>query len=1036
MGNAGSMDSQQTDFRAHNVPLKLPMPEPGELEERFAIVLNAMNLPPDKARLLRQYDNEKKWELICDQERFQVKNPPHTYIQKLKGYLDPAVTRKKFRRRVQESTQVLRELEISLRTNHIGWVREFLNEENKGLDVLVEYLSFAQYAVTYNTLPSRRTLKNSRLVSKKDDVHVCIMCLRAIMNYQYGFNMVMSHPHAVNEIALSLNNKNPRTKALVLELLAAVCLVRGGHEIILSAFDNFKEVCGEKQRFEKLMEHFRNEDNNIDFMVASMQFINIVVHSVEDMNFRVHLQYEFTKLGLDEYLDKLKHTESDKLQVQIQAYLDNVFDVGALLEDAETKNAALERVEELEENISHLSEKLQDTENEAMSKIVELEKQLMQRNKELDVVREIYKDANTQVHTLRKMVKEKEEAIQRQSTLEKKIHELEKQGTIKIQKKGDGDIAILPVVASGTLPTGSEVAVGNFVGPVSGAASSGPLPPPPPPLPLSSDAPEAVQNGPVTPPMPPPLRLPPTPASPPPPPPPPLPGPAADTVPAPPLPPPPPPSAPPLPGTSSPTVVFNSGLAAVKIKKPIKTKFRMPVFNWVALKPNQINGTVFNEIDDERILEDLNVDEFEEIFKTKAQGPAIDLSSSKQKITQKGSNKVTLLEANRAKNLAITLRKAGKTADEICKAIHVFDLKTLPVDFVECLMRFLPTENEVKVLRLYERERKPVENLSDEDRFMMQFSKIERLMQKMTIMAFIGNFAESIQMLTPQLHSIIAASVSIKSSQKLKKILEIILALGNYMNSSKRGAVYGFKLQSLDLLLDTKSTDRKQTLLHYISNVVKEKYHQVSLFYNELHYVEKAAAVSLENVLLDVKELQRGMDLTKREYTMHDHNTLLKEFIFNNEGKLKKLQDDAKIAQDAFDDVVKYFGENPKTTPPSVFFPVFVRFVKAYKQAEEENELRKKQEQALMEKLLEQEALLDQQDPKSPSHKSKRQQQELIAELRRRQVKDNRHVYEGKDGAIEDIITALKKNNITKFPNVHSRVRISSSTPVVEDTQS
>uniref|UniRef100_A0A803VR06 Formin like 2 n=1 Tax=Ficedula albicollis TaxID=59894 RepID=A0A803VR06_FICAL len=789
-----------------------------------------MNLPPDKARLLRQYDNEKKWELICDQERFQVKNPPHTYIQKLKGYLDPAVTRKKFRRRVQESTQVLRELEISLRTNHIGWVREFLNEENKGLDVLVEYLSFAQYAVTYNTLPSRRTLKNSRLVSKKDDVHVCIMCLRAIMNYQYGFNMVMSHPHAVNEIALSLNNKNPRTKALVLELLAAVCLVRGGHEIILAAFDNFKEVCGEKQRFEKLMEHFRNEDNNIDFMVACMQFINIVVHSVEDMNFRVHLQYEFTKLGLDEYLDKLKHTESDKLQVQIQAYLDNVFDVGALLEDAETKNAALERVEELEENLSHLSEKLQDTENEAMAKIVELEKQLMQRNKELDVIREIYKDANSQVHTLRKMVKEKEEAIQRQSTLEKKIHELEKQGTIKIQKKGDGDISILPVaLGSGVVPAGAEAVPGTCATP--GAASSVPLPPPPPWGAALWCSPSGV-----------------------------------------------------LPVLSP----------AVKIKKPIKTKFRMPVFNWVALKPNQINGTVFNEIDDERILEDLNVDEFEEIFKTKAQGPAMDLTSSKQKIPQKGSNKVTLLDANRAKNLAITLRKAGKTADEICRAIHVFDLKTLPVDFVECLMRFLPTENEVKVLRLYERERKPLENLSDEDRFMLQFSKIERLMQKMTIMAFIGNFAESIQMLTPQLHAIIAASVSIKSSQKLKKILEIILALGNYMNSSKRGAVYGFKLQSLDLLLETKSTDRKQTLLHYISNVVKDKYQHVALFYNELHYVEKAAAGTAPPV-----PLQGGHCCTPE---------------------------------------------------------------------------------------------------------SRRQQQEL----RRRQVKDNRHVYEGKDGAIEDIITVLK----------------------------
>lgn len=36
----------------------------------------------------------------------------------------------------------------------------------------------------YSTLPGRRALKNSRLVSQKDDVHVCILCLRAIMNYQ------------------------------------------------------------------------------------------------------------------------------------------------------------------------------------------------------------------------------------------------------------------------------------------------------------------------------------------------------------------------------------------------------------------------------------------------------------------------------------------------------------------------------------------------------------------------------------------------------------------------------------------------------------------------------------------------------------------------------------------------------------------------------------------------------------------------------------------------------------------------------------
>ena len=43
-------------------------------------------------------------------------------------------------------------------------------------------------------------------------------------------------------------------------------------------------------------------------------------------------------------------------QVQISAYLDNVFDVSALMEDSETKTAALERVAELEDEVAHVSQ--------------------------------------------------------------------------------------------------------------------------------------------------------------------------------------------------------------------------------------------------------------------------------------------------------------------------------------------------------------------------------------------------------------------------------------------------------------------------------------------------------------------------------------------------------------------------------------------------------------------------------------------------------------------------------------------------------
>ncbi|XP_053821265.1 formin-like protein 1 isoform X9 [Vidua chalybeata] len=1032
------------------------MPGAAELEERFGRVLNSMNLPPDKMKLLNQYDNEKKWELICDQERFQVKNPPSAYIQKLRSYLDTGGVSRKFKRRVQESTQVLRELEISLRTNYIGWVQEFLNEENKGLDVLLEYLAFAQCSVAYdmesaenspgsdkgkersledlnkstsssptqgsskprpltvrlNSSHSRKTLRNSRLVSQKDDVHVCIMCLRAIMNYQSGFSLVMNHPACVNEITLSLNNKNARTKALVLELLAAVCLVRGGHDIILAAFDNFKEVCGEKNRFEKLMEYFRNEDTNIDFMVACMQFINIVVHSVENMNFRVFLQYEFTHLGLDQYLETLRLTESDKLQVQIQAYLDNIFDVGAMLEDSETKTAVLEHMEELQEHVSQLTEKLQDAENDSMAKIAELEKQLSQARRELEALREQLSPPRPPSPPS----PQPQECYR--LALERRLAELEEKGLVQILRGPDGDVAIeiVPVVietpatpvvsgeATATTDTTATCTDAPALAPAPPpppAPASPPPPPPPPPPPLPGA--EPIPPPPPAPPLPAgtaPPPAPPLPGAPMPPPPPPLPGGPEGPV-------PPPPPLPPLggeppAGPGAPPTANGS----VKVKKPIQTKFRMPVFNWVALKPSQIDGTVFTELNDEKVLQELDMSDFEEQFKTKAQGPALDISALKAKATQKAPSKVTLMESNRAKNLAITLRKGGRSIQDICTAIETYDQQALSLDFLELLLRFLPTEYERSLIGKFERDQQPPEELSDEDQFMIRFSKIPRLAERMNVMIFLGSFGDTAQLLMPQLNAIIAASMSLKSSSKLRHILEIVLAFGNYMNSSKRGAAYGFRLQSLDALLEMKSTDRKQTLLHYLVRVIMEKYPELTGFHTELHFLDKAGTVSLEGVLQDVRSLQQGMELTRREFMRQDDSPVLKDFLKVNSEVMEKLQADSKTAKEAYESAVEYFGENPKTSPPTTFFPMFMRFIKAYKKAEQDIELWKKQEAAAKE--AESSSPGSEQQPELPVQKARRQQMDMIAELKKKQMVKEPLIYEGKDGAIEDIISALK----------------------------
>ena len=69
----------------------------------------------------------------------------------------------------------------------------------------------------------------------------------------------------------------------------------------------------------------------------------------------------------------------------------------------------------------------------------------------------------------------------------------------------------------------------------------------------------------------------------------------------------------------------------------------------------------------------------------------------------------------------------------------------------------------------------------------------------------------------PQVKDLLFACDELVNSKKLKKILEVVLAFGNIMNRGNRGNAYAFKLNSLNRVVDTKSSaDRDVTLLHYV----------------------------------------------------------------------------------------------------------------------------------------------------------------------------------------------------------------------------
>jgi len=229
-------------------------------------------------------------------------------------------------------------------------------------------------------------------------------------------------------------------------------------------------------------------------------------------------------------------------------------------------------------------------------------------------------------------------------------------------------------------------------------------------------------------------------------------------------------------------------------------------------------------------------------------------------------------------------------------------------------------------------------------------------------MSFVSNFSDTFKNLQPQINAVSSASLSIKQSKKLKKILEVVLAFGNYMNSSKRGPVYGFKLQSLESLLETKTHDKKQTLLHFIVQTVADKFPDVNNFQTELTFIDKAAQVSLENVQFDMNELEKGMRNTRKEYEIrmesssnnnskHMHETSsslqhLREFLSKAEQQFAELTNKYKTSQEQFNQCVEYFGETPRSQSPSVFFSTFVKFLKAFNQAKLENENRIKAQES------------------------------------------------------------------------------------------
>lgn len=121
--------------------------------------------------------------------------------------------------------------------------------------------------------------------------------------------------------------------------------------------------------------------------------------------------------------------------------------------------------------------------------------------------------------------------------------------------------------------------------------------------------------------------------------------------------------------------------------------------------------------------------------------------------------------------------------------------------------------------------------------------RIYRYETRIRFMLFRLQYWEKFEQLRTSLGVVLEATDALRHSKALKQLLQLILVLGNYMNSTgQQGGAFGMKIDSINKLTDTKASNESQmTLLHCLVNIVRRHFPEILVFLDDLKDVNQAA---------------------------------------------------------------------------------------------------------------------------------------------------------------------------------------------------
>ncbi|XP_031809287.1 protein diaphanous homolog 1 isoform X2 [Sarcophilus harrisii] len=450
------------------------------------------------------------------------------------------------------------------------------------------------------------------------------------------------------------------------------------------------------------------------------------------------------------------------------------------------------------------------------------------------------------------------------------------------------------------------------------------MPPPPPPLPGGIPPPPPLSGVPGIPPPPPGMGMPP-----------------------------PPPAFGGLGVTAAPVLPY--GLVPKKLYKP-EVQLRRP--NWSKFVAEDLSQDCFwTKVKEDRF-------ENNELFAKLTHTFSAQTKTSKAKKDQEGGEEkksvqkkkvkeLKVLDSKTAQNLSIFLGSFRMPYQEIKAVILEVNEAVLTESMVQNLIKQMPEPEQLKMLSELKDE---YDDLAESEQFGVVMGTVPRLRPRLNAILFKLQFNEQVENIKPEIVSVTAACEEVRKSENFSSLLEITLLVGNYMNAGSRNAgAFGFNISFLCKLRDTKSTDQKMTLLHFLAEMCENNYPDVLKFPDELTHVEKASRVSAEN-------LQKNLDLMKKQISDVERDVQnfpaatdekdkfvekMTSFVKDAQEQYNKLRMMHSNMETLFKELGDYFLFDPKKMTVEEFFMDLNNFRNMFLQAVKENQKRRETEEKM-----------------------------------------------------------------------------------------